>query len=70
MASTSAFYTITLSEEGVVHCFGHTEEGELSLVGNNDLNTIPISISSLPIIYQIACGYNFTFCVDHEGYLW
>ena len=62
-------HTITLSDDGVVHSFGDNDKGQLGLGHNNNV-TLPNRIQSLPKIKQIACGANFTFCVDEEGLLW
>ena len=75
MACASGFsHTITLSDDGV-HSFGCTTEGQLgedflkSITGDNF--NIPDSrhIPTLTEIKQVACGANFTVCVDREGFV-
>ena len=31
---------------------------------------VPTPIPNLPKISKISCGYNFTVCVDYEGFIW
>ena len=63
------FHTITLSNDGTLHSFGHNEYGQLGL-GNNKHVALPSRITTLPKIKQVSCGGYFTFCIDHEGFLW
>ena len=63
------FYTITLSEDGVVHSFGRNYSGQLGLEHTDDIS-LPTPISNLPKIKQIACGWEFTVCVDEYGFVW
>ena len=62
-------HTITLSDDGTVHCFGKNKEGALGLGHNNDVS-LPTQIPNLPKINLVSCGWNFTVCVDHEGFIW
>ena len=48
-------YTITLSDDGIVHSFGRNEEGELGLGHTNDVS-LPTPIPNLPQINMISCG--------------
>ena len=70
MAFSGAFHTITLSNDGVVHSFGQNDVGQLGLGVNDNKVLLPSHITNLPRIKQVACGFNFTFCVDFEGFLW
>ena len=64
------FHTITLSDDGVVHSFGRNSEGQLGL-GHNRNVALPTEIPFLNIkIKEIACGSQFTGCIDKEGGLW
>ena len=70
MACTSGYYhTITVSDDGTVHSFGHNGKGALGL-GHNQSVSLPTPIPNLPKISKISCGYNFTVCVDCEGFMW
>ena len=63
-------HTLTLSEDGTVHSFGKNEFSEqlgLALYHNVSL---PTPIPNLPKIKLIACGANFSVCVDYEGFIW
>ena len=61
--------TITLSDNGTLHSFGHNREGQLGL-GHNKNVSIPTPIPNLPKIKQLSCGNQFTVCVDYEGFMW
>ena len=63
-------HSITLSDDGVVHSFGSNGFGQLGLGHNNDEVSIPSHVQNLPKIKQVSCGWNFTVCVDEEGFLW
>ena len=69
-------HTIILSDDGTVHTFGHNCSGQLGLGSNkfvpNAMATMPLPtpIPTLSKIKQISCGYYFTVCVDHEGFMW
>ena len=69
MACSNSVCVFTLSDDGSVYSFENNENGELSLVHLNE-TSIPTCIPNLPVIKQIACGYNFTYCIDHEGFVW
>ena len=70
MACVSGFqHTITLSNDGTLHSFGHNNRGQLGLVHNKDVS-VPTPIPNLPQINMISCGGYFTVCVDHEGFIW
>ena len=69
MAVSGAFHNITLSGDNVAHSWGQNRLGQLGL-GHNDNVSVPSPISTLPQIKQIACGSNYTVCVDFEGFLW
>ena len=62
-------YSITLSDEGVVHSFGRNEHGQLGLTHNNQV-LVPTPIQNLPFIKQVSCGFHFTLCVDRDGCVW
>ena len=62
-------YTITLSNDGVVHSFGLNYDGQLGLGHNSDVS-FPKPILDLPKICQVSCGGRFTVCVDFEGFIW
>ena len=68
-ACCGLYHTITLSNDGTLHSFGHNGNGELGL-GNNNNVSIPSRITTLPKISQLSCGAYFTFCIDYEGFLW
>ena len=68
-AASGTFHTITLSDEGIVHSFGHNTYGQSGL-GHEDGVLVPSAISNLPKIKQVACGQYFTVCADYEGYIW
>ena len=61
-------FTITLSDDGIVHSFGN-DYGTLELGHNNDVS-LPTPIPNLPKINMISCGAYFTVCVDYEGFIW
>ena len=63
------YFTITLSNDGVVHSFGLNEEGQIGQ-GNIKGVSLPRAIPNLPKISQVSCGGHFTVCVDFEGFLW
>ena len=70
-------HTITLSDDGVAYVFGQNDCGQLGLgheivVNFETLNntTLPKRIPDLPKIKLVSCGWNFTFCVDFEGFVW
>ena len=63
------FRTITLSDDGTVHCFGRNNNGELGL-GHNNSVSLPTPIPNLPKVNRISCGSSFTVCVDQEGFIW
>ena len=60
---------VTLSDDGTAHAFGNNEEGALGLGHNNDVS-LPTPIPNLPKISMVSCGFDFTICVDHEGFIW
>ena len=62
-------HTITVSNDGVVHCFGYNSFGQLGL-GHNVKSPIPSVIPNLPKIKQVSCGGHFTVCVDYEEFVW
>ena len=63
--------TITLSNNGTLHSFGKNSEGQLGLGDNNDVCvSIPTPIPNLPKISLVSCGFNFSVCVDCEGFMW
>ena len=70
-ACCGKYHTITLSNDGTVYSLGYNTQGQLGLglVPNNNV-FIPTPIPNLPKISMISCGYNFTVCVDCEGYMW
>ena len=68
-ACCGEYHTITLSNNGTLHSFGHNEYGQLGLIHNKNVS-LPSRISSLPKIKQVSCGAYFTFCIDYEGFLW
>ena len=69
-ACCGAYHTITLSNDGTVYSLGYNCQGQLGL-GEEPKNVlIPTAIPNLPKISMISCGYNFTVCVDCEGYMW
>ena len=74
-------HTIALSDDGVVYGFGQNDCGQLGLgIGNIDVIglhlmhhncvSLPNRIPNLPKINQVSCGWNFTVCVDEEGFIW
>ena len=68
-ACCGSSHTITLSNDGTVHSFGHNHKGQLGL-GLTKEALLPTPIPNLPQISLISCGWNFTVCVDHEGFIW
>ena len=62
-------YTITLSDNGVIHSFGRNHSGQLGLGHENDV-PLPKPISNLPRIKQVSCGSSFSFCVDEKACIW
>ena len=68
-ACCGEYHTITLSNDGTVHSFGHNSYGQLGLGHNKDVS-LPNRITNLPKIKQVSCGAYFTVCVDDEGFLW
>ena len=62
-ARAGAHHTITVSNDEI-HSFGKNNEGH-----NKDVS-LPTPIPNLPKISQVSCGYNFTVCVDCEGFMW
>ena len=72
-------HTITLSDNGIVHSFGHNKDGQLGLrtkkkwgqpEEENYIFRLPTPIPNLPKIKNISCGNNFSFCLDFDGFLW
>ena len=68
-ACCGSYHTITLSNDGTLHSFGHNEKGQLGLGHNKDVS-FPTPIPNLPKISMISCGSYFTVCVDDEGFIW
>ena len=68
MARVGSYHTITLSNDGTIHSFGHNELGQLGL-GHNKNVSLPTPIPNLPQINMISCGDCFTVCVDYEGFI-
>ena len=72
--SRGGYHTITLSDDGTVHSFGRNMEGQLGLgqlgLGDNNDVSLPTPIPNLPKITEISCGFHYTVCVDHEGFIW
>lgn len=67
---TGGHHTICLSNDGVVHSFGHNFDGQLGLGLVKRRVYVPHPILELPKIIRVACGYNFTVCIDFQGKLW
>ena len=63
-------HTITLSNDGTLHSFGKNAQGQLGLGHSNPIVLLPTPIPNLPKISMISCGFNFTVCVDCEGFMW
>ena len=63
------FISITLSNDGTLHSFGHNHKGQLGLGHKNDVS-LPTPIPNLPKINMISCGSYFTVCVDDESFIW
>lgn len=61
-------HTICLSDESIVHSFGANFDGQLGYSTTKDY--VPRAITSLPLIKEISCAYNFTVCVDFDGFMW
>ena len=61
-------HTITLSDDGTVYSFGRNS-GELGLGHTNEIS-LPTRNPNLPQINVVSCGFNFTVCVDYEGFIW
>ena len=68
-AGCGDYHTITLSNDGTLHSFGHNHKGQLGLGHNNDVS-LPTPIPNLPKINTVSCGGDFTVCVDYEGFIW
>ena len=64
-------HTITLSDDGTAYSFGSNAGGALGL-GHNEENkvVVPTPIPNLPKISLVSCGWDFTVCVDDEGFIW
>ena len=60
---------IDFINDGTLHSFGNNQKGQLGL-GYQQIFQLPTPIPNLPKISKIACGYNFTICVDCEGFMW
>ena len=78
-ACCGAYHTITLSNDGTLYSFGYNHNGQLGIdhnisvaLGFGHINSVslPTPIPNLPKITQISCGFNFTICVDYEGFIW
>ena len=67
-ARAGAYHTITVSNDEI-RSFGKNNEGQLGLGHNKDVS-LPTPIPNLPSITLVSCGYNFTVCVDCEGFMW
>ena len=75
-------HTVCLSDEGIVHTFGHVDYGQLGQgdsVWSNRGGILPSQVTRFyikdqffpfPIIKQISCGAFFTICLDYEGSLY
>ena len=70
MAACGGYHTITLSNDGTAHSFGENIEGQLGLGYNEENVSVPTPIPNLPKINVVSCGWNFTVCVDDEGFIW
>ena len=68
-ACCGGYHTITLSNDGTLHSFGHNEYGQLGLGHYNNVS-LPKPIPNLPKINLVSCGGFFTVCVDYEGFIW
>ena len=66
---TIADRSVTLSDDGTVYSFGFNGNGKLGL-GFCSASALPSPIPNLPTITQISCGFNFTACIDEEGFMW
>ena len=64
------FHTITLSNDGTAYSFGRNKAGQLGLSHNSIYVSLPTPIPNLPKINMVSCGWNFTICVDDEGFIW
>ena len=65
------YHTVTLDEDGVVHCFGIKNYGqEYTIIVHSDDMELPNPLLNLPKIKEISCGSYFTVCVDEEGFVW
>ena len=68
---TGEYHTVTISSDGVVYSFGDNNRGQLGFGNECNIDiSVPHPILSLPKIKQIACGCNFTVCLDYEGAIW
>ena len=69
-ACCGSSHTITLSNDGTLHSFGYNYQGQLGLGNNYNRVSLPTPIPNLPKINMISCGFDFTVCVDYEGFIW
>lgn len=69
LAACGEFHSVFLNGNGLVHAFGGNEQGQCGVCEYNDEdnNKIPQKLSFPVPICQIACGKEFTICIDTEG---
>ena len=67
--STGKQHSVTLSDDGVVYCFGSNCEGQVGM-GHYSFTLIPTPISNIPKMKMVSCGEYFTVCIDEEGSMW
>ena len=69
--SCGEFFTMCLSEDRELFCFGGNEYGQLGL-GNNESYSFPQTIPSLKDVEFVECGLYYTFCklLSGEVYSW
>ena len=70
LCATGRKHTVTISDDNIVYSFGYNSCGQLGLGHNEEKILVPTPIPNLRGIKQISCGFDFTVCVDHEGFMW
>ena len=64
-ACCGGYHTITLSNDGTLHSFGHNEYGQLGL-GHNTKQNVLNKIVNIPLIQTISCVNASCYLIDFK----
>lgn len=70
---TGSYHTICLSDDGRVFTMGNNLEGQLGFLNKGNslrITKCPCQIETLPPVKRIACGKDFSVCLDTNGNIW